>query len=251
MALPAHEIVIPLVVFTAIGVCYVYEYRQGTFLGNNDTKALGFFKEMRIGWVRQNHLTGQAACNTTRDYLRVTIFFAGNSILLATVFAGFAAQIATDDHSSRRNLTLVKLALCIVLFLGIFFVFFLSTRYAVHLHFMINVKEIKGKPLPLSVISAVFNKAHAFYSTGIRMYYFCVPLFAWVFSPWALLAVAPIYMFMLRNFERLRWMQNEMDEFEKCMNSSSMVSDVELGSAVDESDKKREADGTKSLLKSV
>ena len=83
------------------------------------------------------------------------------------------------------------------------------------------------------------------------MYYFCVPLFAWVFSPWALLAVAPIYMFMLRNFERLRWMQNEMDEFEKCMNSSSMVSDVELGSAVDESDKKREADGTKSLLKSV
>jgi len=112
---------------------------------------------------------------------------------------------------------------------------------------MINVKEIKGKPLPLSVISAVFNKAHSFYSTGIRMYYFCVPVFAWVLSVWALLAVAPVYMYMLRNFERLRWMQSEMDEFEKCMNSSSL----EEGTLIDERDRKREAEGTKSLLKSV
>lgn len=38
-----------------------------------------FLLQMRGGWVRKNKCTLQAVANSTRDYLRVIIFFAANS----------------------------------------------------------------------------------------------------------------------------------------------------------------------------
>jgi hypothetical protein len=87
---------------------------------------------MRRGWVIQNHLTGQAAANTTRDYLKIIIFFAGNAILLATILTGFASNIASQTPSIKRNISLVKISLAILNFLVIFFLFILSLRYANH-----------------------------------------------------------------------------------------------------------------------
>ena len=130
-----REYIIPAVVFGIIIMKYLHEYWRGSYfteIEKKRRKPLEFFARMREGWVDNMHLTGQAACNTTRDYLRVIIFFAGNAILLATVFAGFAAQYSHETASPRERLMLIKLGSNVVIFMVIFFMFFMATRYAVH-----------------------------------------------------------------------------------------------------------------------
>jgi hypothetical protein len=128
----AHEIVIPVIVFPIIGGMYIYERYKGTYSTSRNDLAMGFFREVRNAWVTKNHLTGQAAANSTRDYLRVIIFLTGNSILLASVFSGFAAQIATQPYTPQRFLIVVKLGICVTHFMILFFCFLMSTRYATH-----------------------------------------------------------------------------------------------------------------------
>lgn len=79
---------------------------------------------------------------------------------------------------------------------------------------MINVKEINGKPCTKPLIAAVFNKAHSYVAAGLRLYFLSIPLFAWVFSEWALLVVCPLYLVLVRNFENLEWMREEIRDFE-------------------------------------
>jgi hypothetical protein len=138
-SLPAHEIAIPTIVWAIIISFYLYELRKGVFIrkdnNNNGDKeffSLSFFAKIREGWVIQNHLTGQAAANTTRDYLRVLIFFAGNAILIATVLCGFASNASREPNSPERNLLLAKLSFNVLIFLIIFFCFVFSIRYATH-----------------------------------------------------------------------------------------------------------------------
>lgn len=44
------------------------------------------------------------------------------------------------------------------------------------------------------------------------MYYFCIPLFAWTFSAYALLAVCPLYVYMVHGFESLEFMKGELHD---------------------------------------
>ena len=126
------EIIIPLIIFPIIAGSYLYERYRGSYNHSKSDAAIGFFREARNAWVTKNHLTGQASANTTRDYLRVIIFLAGNSILLATVFSGFAAQIASQPYTPVRMLLVVKLGVCVIHFLILFFCFLMSVRYATH-----------------------------------------------------------------------------------------------------------------------
>jgi hypothetical protein len=104
---------------------------------------------------------------------------------------------------------------------------------------MMNVDQMHGKPMNLDLIRAIFNKAHRYFSAGLfavfavstilltdfdpaphptpllltaglRMYYFCIPLFAWTFSAYALLAVCPLYVYMVHGFESLEFMKDEL-----------------------------------------
>jgi hypothetical protein len=74
--LGTEEIVIPIIAWTLICGQYVYLWHIGAFAkhlkssqGDLDHQRLfsyTFFSQCREGWVQQNHLTGQAAANTTR-----------------------------------------------------------------------------------------------------------------------------------------------------------------------------------------
>jgi hypothetical protein len=69
--LPLHEIIIPIVAWSLIIAHYIYMIYKGSFRQSNENESAGlhpysFFTSVRDGWVSQNHLTGQAAANTTR-----------------------------------------------------------------------------------------------------------------------------------------------------------------------------------------
>ena len=93
MPLIWEEIVAPSIAWVLIIGQYAYLWRSGAFskhlkLGSEisvDSQLYPyyFFAKVREGWVLQNHLTGQAAANTTRDYLRVVLFYAGNAACMS------------------------------------------------------------------------------------------------------------------------------------------------------------------------
>ena len=92
LGLPWYEIVVPVIVWITLLMHHLWLVRKGhvfshNFTANEAPSVYSFFTQIRVGWVKQNHLTGQASANSTRDYLRVLIFYTGNSVLLA-VFTG-------------------------------------------------------------------------------------------------------------------------------------------------------------------
>ena len=137
--MPIYEIIIPSVVFGLIALSYLYEVLNGAYssTASNNPKfgAITFFKKMREGWVDSNRMSGQAAANTTRDYLRVIIFLAGNAILLASILSGFAMNV--NPSNDREMLQLIKLAACVALFVAIFIFLLLCIRFALHFQYVL------------------------------------------------------------------------------------------------------------------
>lgn len=134
MVLPVEEVVIPSVIFGIIILRYIHAILTGAYaptMGDNPQNAISFFKMMRAGWIKQNHLTGQAACNTTRDYIRVVVFLAGNAVLCASILSGFASNNYRSG-GEMDTLALVKIGICVAVLLLIFVLLLLCMRYILH-----------------------------------------------------------------------------------------------------------------------
>eukprot|EP00639_Heterosigma_akashiwo_P016741 CAMPEP_0206399392 /NCGR_PEP_ID=MMETSP0294-20121207/24804_1 /ASSEMBLY_ACC=CAM_ASM_000327 /TAXON_ID=39354 /ORGANISM="Heterosigma akashiwo, Strain CCMP2393" /LENGTH=187 /DNA_ID=CAMNT_0053855207 /DNA_START=269 /DNA_END=832 /DNA_ORIENTATION=+ len=163
-------------------------------------------------------MTGQAAVNTTRDYLRATIFMGSTAIVIVAVLTGalssFEECFADDLDSCNANqkLIIIKVGCLVANFLAIFYVFLQCTRFMVHFSFMINTKIIEGMELKKSLMVKVFERAHMYYSIGIRLYFLAVPLFAWLFSRWALLGATVIHLTIIYELERAQFLQDLVKE---------------------------------------
>lgn len=222
--LPWYEIMIPVTVWCFIFLHQIWLVKSHVFSPNyaaSDAPSVySFFAQTRVGWVKQNHLTGQASANSTRDYLRVIIFFAGNAVLLAGITGGYCASSYDPNGSPTSLLLTIKLGLISFIFFVIFFVFLYATRYATHFHMIMNVKEINGVLLErnLGIIEKVYHKAHFFYSCGLRLYFLLIPAFCWVLSCWLMLAIAPIYLYLVTQYDDLGWLQHDIDKLFKNVN---------------------------------
>ncbi|CAM9697558.1 unnamed protein product [Pylaiella littoralis] len=223
-----HEVVIPVVCFAA---CFAFQAWE--FAGTHDpetARARTLFSDVRTGWVADNFMKGQAAVNTTRDYVRAALFFANTAILLTTFVVGYAGSRYTDcsdEANSCRGedyLLIIKLGVLATVLMTIFFVFTQCTRFAVHFSFCINTTAIGGVPMPQSLMVKVFNHAHKYYSLGIRLYFGTIPVFAWIFTAWALLAVTPVYVFMVRGLENAGFVQAEMNEIARLRGAAAVPS---------------------------
>ena len=134
------EIIVPSVVFGYIIANYIQEILGGTYRINGYENAnpidgaLQFFGKMREGWVNNMYLSGQAAANTTRDYIRVLVFLAGNSILIASILMSFATKLKPSQKIEDLILT-VKLASCVVVFVIIFILLLQSIRFMLHFRY--------------------------------------------------------------------------------------------------------------------
>jgi hypothetical protein len=123
------EAVAPAVIFGAIAALHIYYFRTGYYF-KSERGAVHLFRKIREGWVDKNYLSGQAAVNTTRDYFRVILFLASNSILLATVLSGFA--VSAPFGTFKEKLRVIKLATCVAVLIVIFILLILCTRFALH-----------------------------------------------------------------------------------------------------------------------
>jgi hypothetical protein len=133
--LPLEEIIIPCIIFGLIIIQYIYAIMSGAYgvLGSSQRTSIVFFRMMRAGWVEQNHLLGQAAVNTTRDYIRVMVFLAGNAIICASILAGFALNnFSPNGNNERQMMMLIKLGCCVGVLLIIFILLLLCLRYILH-----------------------------------------------------------------------------------------------------------------------
>ena len=141
LGVPMYDIVLPIISWVVITVYYVFQFHRRAHTKNmsihEDAVAHpGFqyyptyFYQMRGGWVRKNFLTGQASANSTRDYLRVLLFFAGNSAVISMLFIGTAASFYDAlESESRKNYFALKLAATAFVFLVTFYLFIYSLRY--------------------------------------------------------------------------------------------------------------------------
>lgn len=173
----------------------------------------GFFKRVRAGWVEDNFMKGQAAVNTTRDYIRVTVFFASTAVLLATFSAGTVATL--DFDNSQKDLLHAKLGIFSGLMLLIFLIFLQATRIAIHFSFLINVSRFGGVPTSHQLMVKTFSHAHKFYSLGIRAYFLVIPVVSWIVSEWMLLALTPAYIYVIRQLESTHYIQKELARVEE------------------------------------
>ena len=218
--LPIYEILIPGICWLVIIIHHAMLVKGHVFslkqqIGNAPS-VYSFFAQVRIGWVKQNHLTGQASANSTRDYLRVLLFYAGNAVLLSTLSAGYCATSLVPNGTAYENLLTAKLGLISVLFLAIFLVMVYALRYGTHFHMMMNVKEIQGMPVKnhLRIIEIVYHKSHFFFSTGQRMFFLLVPAFGWVINAWVLLAAAALYLVLIHQYDDVGWMQDDIAQLQ-------------------------------------
>ena len=223
--LPWYEIVMPIIVWSFIFLHHLWLVKNHVFSPNyaayEAPSVYSFFAQTRIGWVKQNHLTGQAAANSTRDYIRVVIFFAGNAVLLAGITGGYCASSYDPNGNAMSMLLTVKLGVISFIFFVIFFVFIYATRYGTHFHMLMNVKEINGVALDknLGIIDKVYHKSHFFYSSGLRLYFLLIPAFCWVLSCWLMVAITPIYLYLVTQYDDLGWLQDDIDKlFETAAN---------------------------------
>lgn len=93
-----------------------------------------FFYQMREGWVRKNFLTGQSTANSTRDYIRVLVFYIGNSGVMLMIFVGYATHYYDSKYVNIYNdYFSIKLGVTALIFLISFYLFIYSMRYALQL----------------------------------------------------------------------------------------------------------------------
>jgi hypothetical protein len=149
--LPLLDILFPVIAWTIIVGYYVYQFnRRHQYKNMHEDPTVvshpefryshNYFYHMRAGWVRRNKLTGQATANSTRDYLRVLIFFAGNSAVIAFVFVGYLASYYDAKNGTAEDHYLsLKLGACAFNFLVTFWLFLYSIRYATQ-HQYVNMQ---------------------------------------------------------------------------------------------------------------
>jgi uncharacterized membrane protein len=73
-----------------------------------------------------------------------------------------------------------------------------------------NVKTVNGAALTHRIIQKVFHRSYSFYTAGLRMYFVLIPMFSWMLSPWALLAVVPLNLWIVYDYDNISWVEKDI-----------------------------------------
>lgn len=65
--------------------------------------------------------------------------------------------------------------------------------------------------MSLRVIEKVFHRSYSFYTAGLRMYFVLIPMFAWMLSSWVLLFVVPVNLYLVGDYDNLRWVEKDIN----------------------------------------
>ena len=165
-----------------------------------------------VAGVMANPAKDVMAVQTLRNFIMGASLMATTAafLILGTLtLSGQAEHIASSWHaanvagSSSSGLWVAKVIAMLADFIVAFFAFAMAIRLANHVVFMINVPGPAPHPLltPEQVAHRL-NLAGAHFATGMRAFFFAVPLVFWLFGP-AMLVIATLgLVFALHRLDR-------------------------------------------------
>ena len=156
-------------------------------------------KDVMAVQTLRNFIMGATLMATTAAFL----------ILGTLTLTGQAESISRSWHvssgfgSSSAELWIFKVLCLLAVFITAFFAFAMAIRLANHVVFMVNVPGPWGHPAlsPESVADRL-NGAGRNFATGMRAFFFAVPLVFWLFGPLFLVGATVGLVFALHRIDR-------------------------------------------------
>ena len=155
-----------------------------------------FNAQIRKQWVHKimgNDSLSIVAIQTLRNSVIAANFMASTSILLiigALNLGDKTKQLALflpfDEIVSVNSTEIwqLKLGLLLLNFAFSFYCFSMATRFFNHVGYMISLPV---DHYLMTQTCAYLNKAGSYYSSGIRTFFFSIPIILWFFSPYFLI----------------------------------------------------------------
>ena len=81
--------------------------------------------------------------------------------------------------------------------------------------FLMNVEEVNGIPMNWEIVTLVFDKTYRYNAAGMRMHFALIPIFFWLASSWALLAVCPFYLMLVANYDDMKFLEADLEDMYK------------------------------------
>lgn len=198
-----------VVLFISAGLLAAYHLYLWVKLRENPSftiQAVNF--KARAVWVEgvmADRTKDVMAIQTLRNSTMASTLMASTAVLLiigVLTLSGQGEKLSGTWHvlnifgDTRAELWVIKLLALMADFFVAFFSFSMSVRLFNHVGYMINT------PISPRHVAMYLNKAGAYYSVGMRAYYFSVPLVFWLFGPLLMLASTVALIVILYNLDR-------------------------------------------------
>jgi uncharacterized membrane protein len=137
------------------------------------------------------------AVQTLRNSTMTASFMASTAVLLIIGLLNLAAQSSAAGDAmggmwrafslfqhGTRELWLAKLIALVIVLLVVFFCFTMCIRLYNHVGYLVAVPRGAPNAMSAAGIARILNQGGAYFSRGMRSYYFSVPVLFWLFGPY-------------------------------------------------------------------
>lgn len=152
------------------------------------------------------------AVQTLRNSTMAATFLASTAVLLIMGTLSLAEHGSDVSHALHAlnilgtvepGLWLLKLLALVVDLFVAFFTFTLAIRKFNHAGYLLNLPaELKHPIITPQYVADYLNRAARYYSSGMRAYYFTVPLLFWLFGPLLMVIASLVLVFVLHRLDR-------------------------------------------------
>jgi len=152
------------------------------------------------------------AVQTLRNSTMAATFLASTAVLLIMGTLSLSEHGNDVAHALHAlnilgavdpSLWLLKLLALVVDLFVAFFAFTLSIRKFNHVGYLLNLPaELNHPIITPAYVADYLNRAARYYSTGMRAYYFTVPLLFWLFGPHLMVISSLVLIFVLYRLDR-------------------------------------------------
>jgi uncharacterized membrane protein len=184
-------------------------------LGSNPTYTIQAVNVLaRAAWVESvmRDRKDILAVQTLRNSTMAATFLASTAVLLIMGTLTLTAQgdkLGETWHALNIlgerafSLWLTKLMVILLDLFVVFFSFSMSIRIYNHVGYMINVPlSLAHKEISPAHVAVHLNRGAAFYSIGMRAFYYTVPLVFWLFDPMLMLVSTIVLLVVLYKLDR-------------------------------------------------
>lgn len=164
-----------------------------------------------VNYIMSNPNKDILGVQTLRNSTMAATFLASTAILLIigvlnlTQKGGISSLVlhaTAETPASGDLLHLLKLVPLLLDLFAAFFFFSLAVRNYNHTGFLLNAA---GHPAPMAdqqYVARFLNRGGSYFSLGMRSYYLAVPFLFWLFSPYLMMGVSILLLFVLHHVDR-------------------------------------------------